>query len=485
MKNDVMDLAKRRGFIWGPSPGIYQGGVSGFYDWGPLGKLLKNKVENLIRKGFSEQAFWEVESPLIMPRAVWDASGHMEGLVDFVTYCDKCGSSYRVDHLIGELTETDPKKLEKLLKKKKCPSCKKGNFGKVEKRNLMMKTLVGLDQEVFLRPETATTTYLLFQDFYRFFRTKIPFGVFQIGKAFRNEISPRQGVFRTREFTQAEAQLFLLKEHFNNYEKYDEVKKLKLPLMKTKSKSIKVMTLESAISKKIIKKKAYGYMLALTYKIVKSMGFDDKLIRLRQHNEKERPHYAEDGWDVEIKTENFGWFEFCGVHDRQDYDLKRHSEHSKQNFKVQGEIPTILEIAFGLERPTYCLLENAFVKDKVRDWLKFPVGMAPIDVAVFPLVKKDKKLVKISQGLFQELDREFVCIYDEGGSIGRRYRRMDEVGTTICITVDSDTIKDNTVTLREISTMKQIRVSIEEVSDVVRKILNKDIKFEKAGRLIK
>jgi len=484
MKNDVMDLAKRRGFIWGPSPNIYQGGVSGFYDWGPLGKLLKNKVENLIRKGFSEQGFWEVESPLIMPRPVWDASGHMEGLVDFVTYCDKCGSSYRVDHLIN-IKDTDIKKLEKQLKNIKCPSCKKGKFEKVEKRNLMMKTLIGLDKEVFLRPETATTTYLLFPDLYRFFRTKIPFGVFQIGKAFRNEISPRQGVFRTREFTQAEAQLFLLKEHYNNYEKYNEFKKLKLPLMKAKSKSAKLITLESAVSKKIIKKKAFAYMLATTYKIVKSMGFNEKSIRLRQHSDKERPHYAEDGWDVEVKTENFGWFEFCGIHDRNNYDLKRHAEHSKQNFKIQGEMPSILEIAFGLERPTYCLLEYAFVKDKVRDWLKFPVGLAPIDVAIFPLVKKDKKLVKISKNLFQELDREFVCIYDETGSIGRRYRRMDEVGTTLCITIDSDTLKDNTVTLREISTMKQIRVSLEEVSDITRKILNKDIKFEKAGKVIK
>jgi len=486
-----MDLAKRRGFIWGPSPNIYQGGVSGFYDWGPLGKLLKNKVESLIRKGFSEQSFWEVECPVIMPRAVWEASGHLEGFVDLIAKCHKCDSVYRSDTLIKEQL---PKlniegfsfdQLREILEKKKikCPKCK-NELTIAEPYNLMMQTTIGLNQEAYLRPETATTTYLLFPEYFRFFRTKLPFGVFQIGKAFRNEISPRQGVFRTREFTQAEAQLFILKENFNNFEKYEEFKLEKLPLMKEKSKNIKLITLDQAIKNKIIKTKSYGYLIALAYKIVKDLGFSEKDIRIRQHSKEELAHYAEDAWDIDVKTKNFGWFEICGIHNRKDYDLKRHEEFSKQNFKVQEEIPTILEIAFGLERPTYCLLENAFVTDKVRDWLNFPVGMAPIDIAIFPLVKVDKELVKISKELFHKLDKEFICIYDENGSIGRRYRRMDEIGTTLCITIDGQTLKDNTATIREISTMKQIRVNVNDMADITRKILNNEIKFEKAGELI-
>ncbi len=484
IEDKAMDLAKRRGFIWGPSPNIYHGGVSGFYDWGPLGKLLKNKIENIIRKGFLYHSFWEVECPTIMPGKVWEASGHLDGFVDPVVKCKKCESAFRVDNLIKEkypnenvdgLTFTQLKKLiEK--KKVKCPSCK-GNLGEVESYNLMMRTTIGLNQEAYLRPETATTTYLLFPEYYRFFRTKMPFGVFQIGKAYRNEISPRQGVFRTREFTQAEGQMFLLKEHFNKFEKFDEEKNEVLPLLPYKKKLQKVK-LKDAVTKKIFKKKSYAWTVYAAYDIVTKIGFPSNKIRIRQHNPKELAHYAEDAWDIEIKTERFGWFEICGVHDRKDYDLKRHAEHSKTKFAVGNETPNILEIAFGIERPTYCLLEESLRGDKKRDWLYFPPGVAPIDVAIFPLVKKDN-LPKLAKEIFEDLDKEFVCIYDESGSIGRRYRRMDEIGTTLCITIDHDSLEDNSVTLREVSTMKQIRVDVKELKDTVRNILYNGLKFGK------
>ena len=218
MENDkVLDLAKRRGFIWGPSPNIYAGGVSGFYDWGPLGKLLKNKVENVIRKTFSANSFWEVECPTIMPKDVWVASGHLAGFVDPIVKDSKDGSVYRIDTLIKEkypklnIEGKSFEELQKLIEEKKILSPKGNKLSYVEPYNLMMRTTIGIDTEAYLRPETATTTYLLFPEFFRFFRTKLPFGVFQIGKAYRNEISPRQGVFRTREFTQADAQLFILK----------------------------------------------------------------------------------------------------------------------------------------------------------------------------------------------------------------------------------------------------------------------------------
>lgn len=478
----VMDLAKRRGFIWGPSPNIYHGGVSGFYDWGPLGKLLKNKVEGIIRKGFNSFGFWEVECPSIMPKSVWAASGHLDGFSDLVAKCLKCDSAFRVDQLIKEkypklkVDGLNAKELKKILVKKKIKCPCGGKFGEIEPYNLMMKTTIGLDKEAYLRPETATTTYLLFPEYYRFFRTKLPFSVFQIGKAFRNEISPRQGVLRTREFTQAEGQLFILKKDEGRFEKYKEIPNIRIPLLPHK-KRLQKISLKSAVAKKILKKKSYVWTLYVAYKLVKDMGFDEKKIRVRQHDPKELAHYANDAWDIEVNTSRFGWFEICGVHDRGDFDLKQHAKFSKTKMHVGKENPTIMEIAFGLERPTYCLLELALKKDKVRDWISFPVGMAPIDVAVFPLMKK--KLSKLSKEIFEDLDKEFVCIYDEGGSIGRRYRRMDEVGTSLCVTIDYDSLKNKDVTIREISTMKQIRVKIVDLKDTIRDLLYGNLKFSR------
>jgi glycyl-tRNA synthetase len=484
IKDKVMNLAKRRGFIWGPSPNLYQGGLAGFYDWGPLGKLLKNKVENILRKGFMSFNFWEVECPTIMPKQVWDASGHLGGFTDPVSKCLKCNAYSRIDELIQEkFPKVDAEgmsfeKLEDFIQKKKlkCPSCG-GSFGSVQAFNLMMKTTLGLDKEAYLRPETATTTYLLFPEYYRFFRTKMPFGVFQIGKAYRNEISPRQGVFRTREFTQAESQLFILKHQEKKYDKLKDYKKEILPLMKNNSKIIKKVKVGNLIKEKYVKHEAFAYMIYIAYKLLLEMGFDPKKIRIRQHSAEKLAHYAEDAWDLEIKTDRYGWFELCGIHDRKNYDLKRHSEFSKTKMEVSGEIPSILEIAFGLERVTYSLLENSLVNDQKRDWLNFKKNMAPIDIGIFPLTKKDG-LDKLAKEIFSKMSDDFVCIYDESGSIGKRYRRMDEIGTNLCITIDHDSIENKDVTIREISSMKQIRVKIEDLKNIIKDLLNGNIKLE-------
>ena len=481
----IMDLARRRGFIWGPSPNIYHGGVSGFYDWGPLGKLLKNKVESIVRKTFSGHGFWEVECPSIMPKDVWKASGHLDGFTDPVVKCKKCGSNFRVDNLIKEKypkENIDGKsfsELSKILVKKKikCLNCK-GDLGEIQQYNLMMKTTIGLDQEAYLRPETATTTYLLYPEYYRFFRTKLPFGVFQIGKAFRNEISPRQGVFRTREFTQAEAQLFILKEQENNFDKLKENEDFSLPLMKSGSSKITNVKLKDVVKKKYMKKEAYAWTVFVGYSVIKNMGFDIKNIRIRQHSKKELAHYADDAWDVEVKTGRYGWFELLGVHDRTNYDLKQHGKHSKTKMEVSGEVPRILEIALGLERTTYALLENSDVNDKKRDWLNFKLGMAPIDVGIFPLMKKNR-MDDLAKEIFTDLDKEFVCVYDDSGSIGRRYRRMDEIGTSFCITVDHDSVKNKDVTVRNVSNMNQMRVKISDLKNILRELLYGDLKFEK------
>lgn len=479
----VADLAIRRGFIWGPSPNIYQGGVAGFYDWGINGKLLKNKVENIIRKGFSSYSFFEVESPTIMPRIVWEASGHYSGFFDFVVECEKCKSAYRIDNLIKEKLPKEKvvleeKYLQKLVMKVKCPNCS-SNLGEIKKYSLMMQTTIGRNKEAYLRPETATTTYLLYPEYYRHFRTKLPFGVFQIGKAYRNEVSPRQHVFRTREFTQAEAQLFISKNDkdkisLNNLD-------LKLPLISYNKKNVSNINGTKAIRDKILKNKSFASILQIAYEIVLNSGLDNPRLRIKQHHPEELAHYALDAWDIEYKTERFGWIEICGVHDRQDYDLKRHSEYSKTKFP--GEIPHILEIAFGIERVTYCLLENSFKEDKVRSWLHFPLGMAPIDIAVFPLLRKDS-LPELARDIFKNLEKDFICLYDETGSIGKMYRRMDEIGTSFCITVDHESLNKKDVTIREISSMKQVRIKIKDLKETIRKLLDKEIEFKKIVKFI-
>lgn len=476
-------LILRRGFIWGPSPEIY-GGFSGFYDYGPSGKALKDKIIKIIKKRLIREGFNEVECPTIMPRIIWEASGHLERFVDPVTKCGKCQSLYRVDKLIKELIpESNPDglsyaKLEKMMVENnlKCPKCG-GSFTEISEYNLMMRTEVG-GQEAFLRPETATTTYLLFKRLYKNFREKLPIKIFQLGKAYRNEISPRQGPIRLREFDQLEAQIFITKEQEMNFEEFDEVKSKTIPLIpwdlqKDRTFTPLKISLEEACNKNIIKKPAYAYCLYIAYCIVKELGFLDENIRLRQHSPDEKAHYADDAWDLEIKTTQYGWIEICGIHDRTNYDLKRHQQFSNQDFFVQTkdgkEIPQVLEIAFGIERPLYAILEQSFKIDKDRFLLSLPQKLSPIEAAVFPLISKDKQQCEIAKKIFKELlYNEVDAFYDEAGSIGRRYRRQDELGTPYCITVDFDTLKNNTVTVRERDSMEQKRVNIDKIYEHIK-----------------
>ena len=274
----ITGLAKNRGFFWGPSPEIY-GGSSGFYDLGPLGKLLKNRLENAIRSSFVRANFWEVECPTVSPEAVWKASGHLDGFIDPVTKCTKCDQIYRADNLIEEqapgtdIAGKSVGELTALINKLGivCASCK-SPLGPVETYNLMMKTRLGLMEDAYLRPETATTTYLLFRRFLTFFRDKLPMSVFQIGKAYRNEISPRQGMLRLREFTQTEGQIFILEEDEMNWPQFEEIKDKKLPLLpyqvqeKGKHNTTK-MKMSEAIKKGHFQKAAYAWCVYLAYDI--------------------------------------------------------------------------------------------------------------------------------------------------------------------------------------------------------------------------
>jgi glycyl-tRNA synthetase len=422
-----------------------------------------------------------------MPRRVWEASGHLERFIDPVFHCKKCETMVRADKFLQEHLQNESidglsyDDMEKMLQQHgiNCPKCGTP-FGKIEEYNLMLQTSVGSGVTAYLRPETATTTYLLFNRLNQDARRQYPIKIFQYGKAFRNEISPRQLVLRMRAFDQFEIQLFIGKEQEFNFNEYIEINHNIVPLLDWKSQKAKVVipdkiSLREAVETGVLKKQAFAYCIYLGYHLAKKLGFPEEVMRLRQHSPEEMAHYADDAWDLEINTEQFGWVEICGIHDRTDYDLKRHGEFSNQNFKIQmgtdpnlKEIPQILEIAFGPDRIIYTLLETTFNIVEERMVLKINPLLAPNIVAVFPLVKNKDNILNLAKEVHKSLlDNRIASFFDSAGSIGKRYRRQDELGTPYCITIDYDSIDDNAVTIRHRDTMEQKRVLISEITDFI------------------
>lgn len=500
-EKDFTSFIQESGLIWGPDPEIYQP-LAGFYTYGPIGKLLKNKVENSVRNTFTTHGFREIEGPTILPDIVWKASGHLDTFKDRIIKCLKCNASFRADKLIEEHTKTsadalpDTQLLKIIQEKKvKCPNCEGSFEQKIEKQSLMMKTHVA-GKDASLRPETATVTYLPFLRFYNFFRKKLPFAVFQIGKAYRNEISPRQNVLRGREFTQAEGQIFIDPKEKNNWPQFEEIKKQTLPLWDFKSqqsnKPYKEISLGQAIKSKNIQSQTYAWCLWLAYMQFINFGIPKQNIRLRQHHPEEKAFYANDAWDIEIKLNNYGWTEVCGVHDRTDYDLKQHEKHSNTKLQAQREngeyfTPHVLEIAFGTDRPTYALIDLFYDKKSVeqgKTTFRIPYHVAPIDISIFPLMKK-QELTNKAKEIKKDLEKEFIIDYDESGSIGRRYLRSATQGTPYAITIDYDSLTNHDITIRDRDTEKQIRVPVINLKQTLKNLLNYEIQFDKTGKLIK
>ncbi len=488
---ELTAFCREKGFVWGPSPEIY-GGLSGFYTYGPLGKLLKNNVEEQIRKTFQQNNFWEVECPTIQPATVWEASGHLGGFTDPLVK-DVDGNVYRADHLVEEALEKEGKdpavelagnELLSFIKNMNITAPNgKALVPEITNHNLMMQTTIGLGIEAYNRPETATTTYLPFQNYFNYFRKQIPFGVFQIGKAYRNEISPRQFIMRMREFTQAEAQLFIFEDQKNSYEGFEKVKENVLPLFawnhQENNKSLEQLSVKEARNT-FFKNDAYAFTVAMAYELFKNIGIPEEAMRLRQHGPDEKAFYADDAWDIEVKTKSFGWQEMCGIHDRTNYDLQQHQEFSKKSLSASDEthkkeIPHILEIAFGTDRAVFALLDLLFNPQEISEGkttFHIPKHIAPIKAAIFPLVKKEG-MPEIAKEIYEKLSQELVCIYDESGSVGRRYLRAAEQGIPYSITIDGQTLEDDTVTLRDRDTEEQIRVPKSELSAKIRGLLSK------------
>jgi glycyl-tRNA synthetase len=364
---DVLELARRRGFLW-PSFEIY-GGASGFYDYGPLGAILKNKVEDLWRRFFVVgEGYMEITSPNIGVEEVFVASGHVGHFVDPMVSCKKCTESFRADHLLNEKgIETDGMTYEELdfeLEKNKvrCPSCG-GELSNINTFNLMFKTAIGAgDRTGYLRPETAQNIFILFNRLYEFYRKKLPFGVAQIGRAYRNEISPRQGLLRLREFSQAEIEVFVNPDEKHAHNRFSEVSNVKLKLYPDDGKEL-VMSASEAVEGDIIAHQYLTYHIVRTYQFLLEVGIPKDRIRFRQHKKTEIAHYACDCWDAEVRTERYGWVEVVGIADRTDYDLRSHMEKSGAELSAFVRFDSAREVEKTILEPDMKKLGPVFKKD--------------------------------------------------------------------------------------------------------------------------
>jgi len=428
----IVSLCKRRGFIF-QSSAIY-GKLNACYDYGPLGVEMKRNIKEIWWRSMVQERsnIVGLDAAILMHPKVWEASGHVTGFTDPLVDCRQCKMRFREDEIE-----------EKFLEKRQCPRCGTvGSLTEARQFNLMFKTNMGPVEEksstVYLRPETAQGIYVNYKNVIDSSRLKIPFGIAQIGKAFRNEITPGNFIFRTREFEQAEMQFFVRPgddEKF--FEEWKEVR----------------MNWYSRI------------------------GINKEKLRFHEHASDELAHYAKAAFDIEYKYP-IGWKELEGIHNRTDFDLSRHQEHSGKDLTYFDDaarerfLPYIIETSSGMDRILLTCLVDGYEEEKLeketRTVLRLDPKVAPVKAAVFPLVKRDG-MPEYAKKLEKDLRKSFMVFYDESGAVGRRYRRQDEAGTPFCITVDSQTLEDDTVTIRERDSMKQIRIPSNGVRDELRK----------------
>ncbi len=444
--DSIVALCKGRGFIF-PGSEIY-GGLSNTWDYGPLGVEFKNNIKKLWMKKFVQESETNVglDCAILMNPRVWEASGHVSGFSDPLMDCKECKTRYRADKLIEDAgfnpNGMTSEQMEEFIKEKEisCPNCKAKNFTGIRKFNLMFKTFQGVTEdkksEIFLRPETAQGIFINFSNVQRSMRKKVPFGIAQIGKSFRNEITPGNFTFRTREFEQMELEFFCKPgtdaQWFEFWKNFCE-----------------------------------NWLL--------SLGMSKENIRIRDHEKEELCHYSSATSDIEYLFP-FGWGELWGIADRTDFDLKQHQKFSGKTVDYfdpetnERYIPYVIEPSLGADRVALAFLCDAYTEEEIegekRTVMKLHPALAPFKACVLPL---SKKLSEKAKEVKKELSKCFMVDYDEAGSIGKRYRRQDEIGTPICITYDFESEEDGCVTVRDRDTMKQERIKIESLKDYISK----------------
>ena len=572
----ISNLGKRRGIIF-PSFEIY-GGVSGFFDYGPIGTILKHNIEEKWRKLFVyREGMVEIDSTLIMPSQVYEASGHLAHFTDIMTKCTKCNRAYRTDNLLAELGIACSEsmgiiELDKLIEEKevKCPECK-GELSNSEPFNLMFQVKIGSYGGSIIgygRPEAAQGQFLDFKRIYIAERERLPLGIAQVGRCIRNEIAPRKGPIRLREFTIIDYEIFSDPENLS-YSRIKRVEDHELKILSAsdqlaKKNDAQEVIVKDALEKGIIKNEILGYFMALAAKFLQDLGIPLDKQRFREILPEERAHYSQQTFDQEVLLERWGWTEVSGHAYRMDYDLRNHMTHSgvdlrvyktfdkprkimkirikpkmdlierefgkddaqiaanllsksdeniverelrekgfyeltgkhsirleKRHIEISREetveagrsfIPHVVEPSFGIDRIAYAVLEYAYLEKEKRVILRIPKDVAPIKASVFPLVSRDglpEKAKKIYETL---LDEGFIVEYDEEGSIGRRYARADEIGIPLCITIDYQTLKDETVTLRDFYTWKQVRSEIIDIPRLLQEYFRNKLQFEQLGK---
>ena len=449
-------LAKNRGYIY-PGSEIY-GGLANTWDYGPLGVEFKNNIKKAWWKKFVQESKYNVglDAAILMNPQTWVASGHVGGFADPLIDCKSCKSRFRADQLIeGWLKEQGMEditvdgwsndKLQSFIEEKgiKCPECGKSDFTGIRQFNLMFKTFQGVTEdskaEIFLRPETAQGIFVNFKNVQRTSRKKIPFGIAQVGKSFRNEITPGNFIFRTREFEQMELEFFCAPGTDLEW---------------------------------------FAYWKDYCVNFLKALGMKDENIKLRDHDQEELSHYSNATTDIEYRFP-FGWGELWGIADRTDFDLKQHMEHSGQDMSYMDPetnekyVPYCIEPSLGADRVALAFLTEAYDeevltdskgKEDVRTVLRLHPALAPFKAAVLPLAKK---LAPVAEPIYEELAKHFSVDYDVTGSIGKRYRREDEIGTPFSICVDFDTETDGCVTVRDRDTMEKISIPVEQVKEYI------------------
>ncbi|HTX86760.1 MAG TPA: glycine--tRNA ligase [Candidatus Nanoarchaeia archaeon] len=485
--NDLMEkivsLCKRRGFVW-PACEIY-GGFSAAYSYGPYGAQLKKNIKDLWWKKFVEERedIVGLDGPILLHPKVWEASGHTSGFNDAMVDCKECKKRFRADHLVKELTGKDLEgnlaAMTQALQGQECPECGKSDWTTVRLINMMFKTeMNGFDGPVYLRPETAGAIFVDFKNVGDSTRVKIPFGIAQIGKAFRNEIVARNFVFRMREFEQMEIEYF-----FDPEANWEEL---------------------------------FDQWLNLQEEFYYTLGIKKENLRRFEHPQEKLSHYSKKTVDLEYNFP-FGWSELSGLANRTDFDLSAHAQLSGQDLSWTDSatgrkfIPHVIEPSAGVDRALLASLLAAYTEEKInnsplerpvspearlprcsfgkagrgggdsaaesgcvkngateeiRVVLKFPAKIAPVKIAIFPLLKNKPALVEKAKNIFNELKKDFTCEFDDNGNVGKRYRRQDEIGTPFCVTVDFETIeKDDMVTVRDRDTMKQERIKTGELAE--------------------
>ncbi len=449
----IIALSKRRGFIY-PGSEIY-GGLANTYDYGPLGAELLRNIRNLWWESFVHKAenIVGIDASVISHQEIWKASGHTAGFADALIDCKNCKLRMRADHLIEESKDAQkveglaPLELEKIITEKRivCPNCGKFNWTKVRQFNLLFPVNLGIiegDQSLaYLRGETAQGMFVNFKNVVDSTRVRLPFGIAQLGKSFRNEITPGNSVFRTLEFEQGEIEFFFDPEKDNWEELFNN----------WKNKMWEFAT--------------------------QTLGISDKHLRWREHDEKERSFYSKKTEDMEYEFP-FGFKELWGVAYRTDYDLKQHAKFSKQELSILDPqtnkkiIPHVIEPAVGINRLLLTVLCDAYREEEGRTFLKLSSKVAPYKAAVFPLLANKPELVEKAREVYEKLKKDVMVYWDDRGNIGKRYLYQDEIGTPYCLTIDFQTLEDATITARDRDSGKQNRIKISSVSEFIQNNLN-------------